>query len=119
MTTRTEAPRTPVSRFPQFRRSAACLAALALATLAAGCGSDGDSAAQTPVATTPPPTVQKKPNIIFIMADDLGYSDLGAFGSQIRTPNLDALVKQGRILANHHTAAVCAVTRSMIMPSTM
>ena len=118
MTTRTAAPGTPASRFPRFRRSAACLAALALATLAAGCGSDNDGAAQTPVATTPPPAAQKKPNIIFIMADDLGYSDLGAFGSEIRTPNLDALVKQGRILANHHTAAVCAVTRSMIISGT-
>ena len=98
------------------RRALAGLCATAVA-LMTGCGSDdtpttsSNNAAPTTVAT-------KKPNIIFIMADDLGYSDLGAFGSEIRTPNLDALVKQGRILTNHHTAAVCAVTRSMIISGT-
>ena len=40
---------------------------------------------------------QKQPNILFIMADDLGYSDLGAFGGGIHTPNLDALTQEGRI----------------------
>ena len=98
------------------RRVMAGLCATALA-LVGGCGSDD---APTTSANNPTPTTvaTKKPNIIFIMADDLGYSDLGAFGSEIRTPNLDALVRQGRILANHHTAAVCAVTRSMIISGT-
>ncbi|NBV56098.1 MAG: arylsulfatase, partial [Verrucomicrobia bacterium] len=36
-----------------------------------------------------------KPNIVLIMADDLGYSDLGCYGGEIATPNLDALAKQG------------------------
>jgi arylsulfatase len=39
-----------------------------------------------------------RPNILVIMADDLGFSDLGAFGSEIRTPNLDALAREGRLM---------------------
>jgi hypothetical protein len=38
-----------------------------------------------------------KPNILYIVADDLGYSDIGAFGGEIDTPHLDELVKSGRI----------------------
>lgn len=40
----------------------------------------------------------KRPNILVIMADDLGFSDIGPFGSEIRTPNLDALARQGRLM---------------------
>ncbi len=107
------------------RRQTGFHTALAIGVLAlmAGCGSDGDNrdattAGAAPTPTTTQPQAVKRPNILFIMADDLGYSDLGAFGSEIRTPNLDALVRDGRILANHHTAAVCAVTRSMITSGT-
>ncbi len=49
------------------------------------------------------------------MADDLGYSDVGAFGGEISTPNLDALAASGRLLTNHHTGTVCAITRSMLI----
>ncbi|QWF71237.1 arylsulfatase [Methylomonas paludis] len=59
-----------------------------------------------------------KPNILYIIADDLGYSDLSAFGGEIRTPNIDSLVKSGRILSNHHVSTVCAVTRSMLYSGT-
>ncbi|PLP98328.1 arylsulfatase [Cupriavidus pauculus] len=104
------------NRSTPARRVLAGLCATAV-TLMGGCGSD-DASTTSSNNPTPTTVATKKPNIIFIMADDLGYSDLGAFGSEIRTPNLDALVKQGRILANHHTAAVCAVTRSMIISGT-
>lgn len=60
----------------------------------------------------------KKPNILYLVADDLGYSDIGAFGGEIHTPNLDALLKEGRILTNYHTSTVCAVTRSMLYSGT-
>ncbi|MCD2450480.1 arylsulfatase [Methylicorpusculum oleiharenae] len=59
-----------------------------------------------------------KPNILYIVADDLGYSDISAFGGEISTPNLDALVKNGRILTNYHTSTVCAVTRAMLYSGT-
>lgn len=57
----------------------------------------------------------ERPNILVIMADDLGYSDIGAFGGEIATPNIDALAANGRILTNFHTAAVCSPTRASLM----
>ncbi|MFW2073690.1 arylsulfatase [Acinetobacter gerneri] len=60
----------------------------------------------------------KAPNVLFIMADDLGYSDLGAFGGEIHTPNLDALATQGRIFTDYHTAPTCSPTRSQLISGT-
>ncbi len=55
------------------------------------------------------------PNIVLIVADDLGFSDIGSFGSEIRTPSLDALAEQGLKLTNFHTAPTCGPTRAMLM----
>lgn len=60
----------------------------------------------------------KSPNIVLILADDLGYSDLGCFGSEIATPNIDALAKQGQIFTNFYTAATCSPSRSMLLTGT-
>ena len=56
-----------------------------------------------------------RPNILLIVADDLGYADLGVFGSEIRTPNIDSLASQGTIFTNFHTAPTCAPTRAMLL----
>ncbi|MCX2745515.1 arylsulfatase [Mangrovivirga sp. M17] len=56
-----------------------------------------------------------KPNILLIVADDLGYADLGCFGSDIETPNIDQLAKSGVIFNNFHTAPLCAPTRAMLL----
>lgn len=69
----------------------------------------------TEIAETTAPT---RPNILLIVADDLGYSDIGVFGGEIRTPNLDALAAQGRLLLDHHSAFTCAPTRAMINAGT-
>jgi len=60
----------------------------------------------------------RRPNILFILADDLGYSDLGAFGSEIRTPNIDGLAKQGRIYTNMYATPLCAITRAELLSGT-
>ncbi len=60
----------------------------------------------------------RRPNILLIVADDLGYSDLGAFGGEIHTPNLDRLAASGRLLTDHHTAATCSPTRSALISGT-
>ncbi len=44
----------------------------------------------------------KRPNILLIVADDMGYSDIGAFGGEISTPNLDRLASEGLRLSNFH-----------------
>ncbi len=56
-----------------------------------------------------------RPNILLIVADDLGYADLGSFGSKIRTPNLDALAREGIRFSQFHTAPMCAPTRAMLL----
>lgn len=56
-----------------------------------------------------------KPNIVFILADDLGYSDLGCYGSEIATPNLDSLAKNGLRFTQFYNTARCWPTRSALM----
>lgn len=65
-----------------------------------------------PVAAQAEP---RRPNFLVIVADDLGFSDLGAFGGEIKTPNLDRLAFSGLRLTNFHTAAACAPTRAMLL----
>lgn len=56
-----------------------------------------------------------KPNIIVILADDLGYSDIAPYGSEINTPNLDQLAQQGLRFSRYYTTASCAPTRAMLL----
>ena len=56
-----------------------------------------------------------KPNIIIILADDLGWGDVGFHGSEIRTPHLDKMAKEGVILNRFYTAPVCSPTRAGLM----
>ena len=60
----------------------------------------------------------QRPNFLVILADDLGFSDLGAFGGEIATPNLDALAAGGLRLTDFHTAPTCSPTRSMLLTGT-
>ncbi|WP_273825388.1 MULTISPECIES: arylsulfatase [Pseudomonas] len=60
----------------------------------------------------------QRPNFLVILADDLGFSDLGAFGGEIATPNLDALAHGGLRLTDFHTAPTCSPTRSMLLTGT-
>ncbi|MCR9244982.1 MAG: arylsulfatase [bacterium] len=63
------------------------------------------------------PEPQRPPNILFVMADDLGYRELGCFGQQkIRTPHLDELAAQGMKLTRHYSGSpVCAPSRCVLM----
>jgi arylsulfatase len=56
-----------------------------------------------------------RPNILIILADDLGFSDLGAFGGEIDTPSLNRLAETGLRMTEFHTAAACSPTRAMLM----
>ena len=56
-----------------------------------------------------------RPNIILIMADDLGYSDLGCYGGDIETPNLDALAADGLRFTQFYNTGRCCPTRASLM----
>ncbi|GFE75029.1 arylsulfatase [Novosphingobium sp. TCA1] len=89
---------------------AAALGAALLASTAA------PVAAKAPVPAGT--AAQARPNFLVIIADDLGFSDLGAFGSEIATPNLDKLALDGLRLTGFHTAPTCSPTRSMLLSGT-
>ena len=56
----------------------------------------------------------KRPNIVILLADDWGFSDVGAFGGEIATPNIDALAAKGVSFSNFHVAGSCSPTRAML-----
>ena len=82
------------------------LTTLAVAVVLSACQAD------KPETQTASPT---QPNIILILVDDMGYTDIGAFGSEVATPNLDALAFAGVRLTNFHSSPQCAPTRSMLL----
>lgn len=61
--------------------------------------------------------IERQPNIIYILADDLGYGDLGCYGQvKIETPNIDKLAAQGMLMTQHYAGStVCAPSRSALM----
>ncbi len=68
------------------------------------------SASRSPAADPP------KPNFILINIDDLGYADIGPYGAETaRTPNLDRLASEGRLLTSHYAAPVCSPSRASLM----
>jgi arylsulfatase A-like enzyme len=81
-------------------------AALGMAAIFAGCG-DGVSGGKLPA----------RPNIIYILADDLGYGELGSYGqTKIETPNIDALANSGMRFTQHYTGSpVCAPARCILL----
>ena len=56
-----------------------------------------------------------RPNIVLIVADDIGYSDVGAYGGEIATPHIDGLAERGVRFSSFHVAASCAPTRAMLL----
>jgi len=60
-------------------------------------------------------SVSTKPNILLLVADDLGYSDLGCYGGDIETPNIDQLAQNGIRFSRFHTSPLCAPTRAMLL----
>jgi len=69
----------------------------------AGCASDPDRVGDA------------RPNVLVIVADDLGYLDLSLFGSEIRTPHIDRLARSGMLLTNFLVAPACSPTRAMLL----
>ena len=57
----------------------------------------------------------KKPNIIVILADDMGFSDIGSYGSEIKTPNIDKLASNGLSFSQMYNNARCCPSRASLL----
>src|SRR5690606_9203585 len=91
----------------------ACICLCALA----GCSNPGQAppAAASETGSGEQAGAARRPNILLIVADDLGYTDLGVYGGEIGTPNLDALARQGVMFTNFYSAPTCSPTRAMLL----
>src|SRR4051794_30418558 len=58
---------------------------------------------------------QQRPNIVLIMADDMGFSDIGCYGGEISTPNIDRLAKTGVRFSQFYNTARCCPTRASLL----
>lgn len=88
---------------------------LILAGVVAGVSHTSSTALIPRAEAAAAPAPAQKPNILMIVADDLGYADLSLYGSEIQTPNIDTLARNGMILDNFYTGFTCSPTRSMLM----
>ena len=84
------------------------------ALMSTACRPEPDATASAPsaAATT---NDDDRPNVLLLVADDLGYSDLGSYGGEIATPRLDELASQGIRFADFSVAVTCSTTRSMLL----
>ncbi|HZG31700.1 MAG TPA: arylsulfatase [Sphingopyxis sp.] len=73
----------------------------------------------TPLHAAPAPAAPRQPNIVILLADDWGFSDVGAFGAEFATPHIDALAHAGVRFANFHVAGSCSPTRAMLQTGVM
>jgi len=62
-----------------------------------------------------PSAPTRSPNIVVVLVDDMGYSDIGPFGAEIDTPNIDRLAETGFRLSNYHTTPVCSPARAALL----
>jgi arylsulfatase A-like enzyme len=86
-----------------------CLAFTAI--LITGCSESSDTNKSTDEAANK----AQKPNILLLVGDDTAFGDIGAFGSEVRTPNMNKLAEAGVRFTNFHASPVCSVTRSMLL----
>ena len=78
---------------------------------------EADSQPKASIETVKPST-DKRPNFLLVVADDLGWTDIGSFGSEIKTPNIDTLANAGVKFSEFYASVSCSPTRSMLMTGT-
>lgn len=103
------------------RQTSAGLCYLAIAVTVGWSGALADGVTHRPAVApsfSNAVTAGRRPNILLIVADDLGYADLGIFGSEIPTPNIDALAREGILLTSFYSGMACSPTRAMLMSGT-
>ena len=87
----------------------------AIASALAGSDLFGEAGQAPGVARQGPSSDLQKPNIMVIVMDDVGYSDLGCYGGEIRTPHIDSLARDGLRYTRFDTNAVCSATRASLL----
>jgi arylsulfatase A-like enzyme len=90
-----------IRRAPGHWPMALGLSMVSAVALAAGAGTD--------------PVPKARPNVLVVLADDLGFSDIAPFGGEINTPNLQRMAREGVRLTNFHVAPTCSPTRAMLL----
>lgn len=105
------------ARFPCWRvgRAVAVVAGALLVTMPVGAQPAPPPADTSPADTSP----AIPPNIIILLADDWGFTDVGAFGAEFATPHIDALARAGMRFSNFHVAGSCSPTRAMLQTGVM
>ena len=61
---------------------------------------------------------ENRPNVLLVMVDDMGFTDVGSYGSEINTPHIDKLAQEGVLFTDFHTSVSCSPTRSMLLSGT-
>ncbi|WP_068774253.1 arylsulfatase [Paenibacillus sp. FJAT-26967] len=91
--------------------------AITAALLPAGAAHAGGTAGVTASATAAAPAAATgaQPNVVYIVLDDMGFSDLGSYGSEIKTPNIDKLAAGGLRYTNFHATPLCSPTRASLL----
>ncbi len=98
-----------LSRRRLLQASGAAVAGVALA------GCTGSPSVAPPSSLPVPPQARRRPNIVLIVSDDIGYTDLGCFGGEIPTPNLDRLAAGGRRFTQLLTNPMCCPSRASLL----
>jgi len=104
------------SRFGQFCTSLALATALTTAFIPGAVVAQ--DAAEAPASTSGGLAFGSRPNVLLIVVDDMGFTDLGVFGGEIATSNIDRLAARGTIFSNYYSAPLCAPTRAMLLTGT-
>ena len=92
-----------------------CVVTTALFLIIAGCSPSETDGTLESLGKSSAPVTSKRPNVLLIVADDMGYSDIGPFGGEIATPTLEALAKEGLQLTNFHVLSSCSPSRSVLL----
>ncbi len=91
-----------------------CIAATLAIALSGGSVAGATGTVTAMPAAASEPNAKVRPNVVFVLLDDAGFSDFGSYGSEIQTPHIDQIAQSGVRFTNFHTASTCESTRAML-----
>ncbi len=100
-----------------------CSAGQARLRVGAPCAVAADESSSAQIGISPAfaqaEDATSRPNIVIILIDDAALMDVGAYGGEARTPNIDALAARGAVFTQYRTSALCSPTRAMLLTGLM